>query len=362
MNFNEKSDAYSYPFRKEPTRNWIQNVDTEMRIEKIADFLFPTTLNDKEYESSYVCSPYNALVTYSKDELVKINNRILRFLLFWLINSIGGILRLCKVNKNFCINNFLLSTNPYPKWYGEGAEEHLKESKRRYPDHAIMYRSLNHYTNKELMAHLQKLGFILAPSRQVYLFDPKLVNYNAKNNTNNDRRAVAKTNYKLVRHDEITEKDYADILRLYNDLYLKKYSKHNPQFTLKLISYWHQKKLLTMMGFRDQQDILQGIVGLFESEAVITAPLVGYNTKRSSTDALYRMLIYLVIEYSSKKDCCLNLSSGASQFKILRGGVPFIEYTAAYIKHLPLYRRITWKVVRLLLNGVFVPLLKRYQL
>ncbi|MBI2785199.1 MAG: hypothetical protein HYX60_02365 [Legionella longbeachae] len=318
MYFNERSELYSHPFRTGPSQDWIQNVKTKMSIEEIAGFLFPATLNDAEYESSYVCSPYNALISYSKDELVKINNRMLRIMLILLIHSIGKILKLCKVNKNFCINNFLLSTNPYPKWLGEGAEEHLNESKKRYPSHAIMYRSLNYHTNKALIHHLQQLGFILVASRQVYLFDLELANYKSKNNFNNDRRTLAKTNYKLVMHDQISEKDYADILKLYNDLYLEKYSKHNPQFTLKLIAYWHQKKLLTMMGLRDQQGILQ--------------------------------------------NCCLNLSSGASQFKMLRGGIPFIEYTAAYINHLPLYRRITWKTVQALLNGIFVSILKKYQL
>lgn len=362
MPFNKKSILYSTPFIEGSSKEWMLNVETKMTIEELGGFNFPATLNNTEYESSYVCSPYNALVTYSKDELVKIKNRPLRFLLILLINSIGGLLRLNKVNKNFCINNFLLSTNPYPDWHGKGAEEHLERCKVMYPDHAIMYRSLNYHTNKDLIEHLQKLGFILAASRQVYIFDAALSNYKNRNNTQNDRRALAKSDYQLVMHDEITEKDYPDILKLYNLLYLDKYSRHNPQFSIKLISYWHQNRLLTMMGLRDKNGVLQGIVGLFESEQVITAPLVGYNTQLGNNKALYRILIYLILDYSEKKGHCLNLSSGASHFKLLRGGQPFIEYTAAYIKHLPLYRRITWKAVQKLLNGLFVPLLKRYKL
>ncbi|KGP64116.1 hypothetical protein EP47_08220 [Legionella norrlandica] len=362
MIFNDKCTLYSNPFIHGSSKEWMLNVETRMTTEEMGGFLFPATLNDTEYHSSYVCSPYNALITYSKDELFKINNRLLRFCLILLINSIGGLLRLGKVNKNYFINNFLLSTNPYPNWHGDGVKEQLNRAREKYPQHAIMYRSLNEHTNKNLIEHLKKEGFILAASRQVYIFDANLQEFINRNNTQNDRRALAKSEYELVLHDQIKESDYHDIVRLYNLLYLEKYSKHNPQFSLKLIAYWHQNRLLTLMGLRDKHGILQGIVGLFESEQVITAPLVGYNTKLSKDKSLYRILIYLVLDYSHKKNRCLNLSSGASHFKLLRGGQPFIEYTAAYIKHLPLYRRITWRAIQILLNVVFVPLLKRYKL
>ncbi len=362
MNFNDKSALYCAPFTQGLSHEWMHNVETTMSTEEIGGFIFPVTVNDTEYHSSYVCSPYNALITYSKEELVKINSKLIRFCLILLINSIGGLLKLGKVNKNYFINNFLLSTNPYPNWHGEGAKEQLKQATAKYPQHAIMYRSINEHTNKDLMKQLKKEGFILAASRQVYIFDSNLYEFINRNNTQNDRRALAKSEYALILHDQIKESDYPDILKIYNLLYLEKYSKHNPQFSLKLIAYWHQNRLLNMMGLRDKHGVLQGIVGLFESEQVITAPLVGYNTNLSIDKSLYRILIYLILDYSNKKNCCLNLSSGASHFKLLRGGQPFIEYTAAYIKHLPIYRRMTWRAVQVLLNGLFVPMLKRYKL
>ena len=362
MNFNDKSKKYTAPFIQLPTNQLMLNVETKVMSAEMGGFIFPVTLNEKEYVSSYVCSPYNALVTYGQDELVKIKNPLLRFCLGLLMKTLGMFLSLGKVNKNVCINNFLLSTNPYPNWTGEGADAHLKEMKATYPQHAFMYRSLNQHTNKPLMDHLTSLGYMLIASRQVYIFDSQLCNFSQRNNTQNDRRALAKSEYELVTHEQITANDYADIVTLYNKLYLDKYSKHNPQFSEKLIAYWHENKLLTMIGLRDQQGVLQGIVGMLESDQVITAPLVGYNTDLPADKALYRILIYLILDYSKQKGTCLNLSSGASGFKLLRGGQPFIEYSAIYIKHLPLYRRVTWKIINGLLGGIYVPLLKRYKL
>ncbi|EHL31058.1 hypothetical protein [Legionella drancourtii] len=362
MDFNTKSQLYCAPFIQEPSQLWMLNVDTKMTLTEIGGFQFPVTLNEKEYESSYVCSPYNALITYSQDELVKIKNRPLRLFLRILMWAIGGLLRHGKINKNRCINNFLLSTNPYPNWQGEGAEQQLKQDLAFYPDHAFVYRSLNYHTNHAVIHHLSQLGFIMTPSRQVYIFDSTLCDYKTRNNTQNDRRALAKSDYQLVTHDQIKKSDYPYILELYNKLYIEKYSQHNPQFSEQLIAYWHQNNLLTLFGLRDPKGVLQGIIGIFESEHVITAPLVGYNTHLPNQNALYRILIYLILDYSNKKGVCLNLSSGASHFKLLRGGQPFIEYSAIYIKHLPLYRRATWKGINWLLHTLFIPILKRYKL
>ncbi|KTC88560.1 hypothetical protein [Legionella cincinnatiensis] len=362
MNFNEKSQKYSEPFIQGPTQKWMLNVESHMSSLNIGGFIFPVTVNNQEYHSSYVCSPYNALVTYGQDELFKIKNYPLRLVLNGLMKALGGFLRAVHINQNVCINNFYLSTNPYPDWKGEGAEDALKSLSVRYPHHAIMYRSLNEHTNKELIEHLRQLNFFFVASRQVYIFDNKLCLFKQRNNTQNDRRALAKGEFTLVTHEQISEQDYPVIVHLYNLLYLKKYSQHNPQFSERLIAYWHKNKLLTFFGLRDKKGVLQGIMGIFDSETVITAPLVGYNTHLPNQCALYRMLIYLVLDYTDKKSICLNLSSGASGFKRLRGGQPFIEYSAVYTKHLPLYRRIAWRIIQSLLNNLLISILKRYQL
>ena len=44
----------------------------------------------------------------------------------------------------------------------------------------------------------------------------------------------------------------------------------------------------------------------------------------------------------------LNLSGGAGDFKMLRGGVPTIEYDAVYHAHLPRHRRLPWRILRAL--------------
>jgi hypothetical protein len=362
MDYNEKARLYAQPFIAGPTQTLMHNVETKMSLVQMGGFEFPLTINDSEYESSYVCSPYNALITYSQDELYKIGNPLLRFLLKAVVGFLSWILKKGRINKNVCINNFLLSTNPYPLWEGEGVAEVLEQYKNLYPSHALMFRSLNDFTNGPLLLHFKSLEFRFIVSRQVYIFDRKLNYFMRRNNTQNDRRTLAKKEFKLIEHEEITPEDFPRIYELYNLLYLEKHSRHNPQFSEALIAYWHKHKILTMKGLRDASGMLQGVVGLFESEAVITAPLVGYNTQMPAKHGLYKILIYLILEYSDTHGRCLNLSSGASHFKLMRGGTPFIEKTAIYFSHLPWYRRMIWHLVGGLANGILIPLLKRYKL
>src|SRR5437016_5996611 len=138
MKFNDKSQKYCEPFLHSPSSRWISNVETTLSTEKIDEFIFPVSLNEKEYSSSYVCSPYDALVNYSKDELFKIKSRLLRLFLSVLIKLLGIILRVGKIDKNRCINNFLFSTNPYPAWHGKGAELQLQKSLESHPHHAMI--------------------------------------------------------------------------------------------------------------------------------------------------------------------------------------------------------------------------------
>jgi hypothetical protein len=58
----------------------------------------------------------------------------------------------------------------------------------------------------------------------------------------------------------------------------------------------------------------------------------------------------------------LNFSAGAAGFKRLRGGVPAIEYSAVYARHLPRKTRNAIGVLSLATRRVGAPLLSKYGL
>lgn len=353
---------YLLPFIKEGVQKFITNVETEVALLHVGEQLFPMTINSFEYESSYVCSPYNACIIYAKEEIVKLQNKRLESALTLLANISGALLKTANINKIVCVNNWLLSTNIYPTWDGKEIPEITDFLTKKFPDHTVMFRSLNQHINGELLAAYASHGYNLIPSRQVYVFDKVKGDYTRKKNTKLDLKLLKKTSYMVVPHDAITHKDYPRITELYNKLYLDKYSYHNPQFTTNLIALWHQQKLLIMQGLRNDQGILDGIVGCFNRGGISTAPLVGYDTELPVSLGLYRMLIIMVIKFVSQEDMLLNLSSGASVFKCLRGAMPEIEYSAIYIKHLSCYRQFIWKLLTGILVYIGIPLMKKYKL
>jgi hypothetical protein len=234
---------------------------------------------------------------------------------------------------------------------------------QRFPGHAILFRSLNRRTNQSLLESLQHLGYLLAPSRQVYFYDGRQPDYLQRHNTKIDLKRLDKPRgYTHLRHDQFTPEQDSRVRELYDLLYLRKYSEHNPQFTERLIALWRESRLLTFFGLQNSSGQLDGVVGTFAMHGVVTAPLVGYDTARPQAHGLYRMLMAQVLRLAADEKLLLNLSAGAAGFKRLRGGEPEMEYSAIYCRHLPLRQRAVWKSLALLLQRVGGRLLQRYEL
>ena len=354
--------GYIRAFLSQPSSDLIANVNTLFSSIIVKKTVLPVTLNNEEYDNSYVCSPYTAYISYAIEELSKLKNPILEKGLRVVIQSLARLLRNLTVNKVVHINNWLLSTNLYPDLTLDDVEEITRELMKRHPEHLIVFRSLNDHANHDLCLKLAQTQYHLLPSRQVYIFDHTRSNYLRKKNSLEDLKLLNATNYQIVEHDNITEDDYSQILHLYNLLYLEKYSYHNPQFTINYIRLCHMEKWMKFWGLRNNQGILDGIVGVFQPYDIRTVPIVGYNTHLHQKTGLYRMLMALVLRDSFQKKIVLNLSSGAAQFKRLRGGEPFIEYSAVYCRHLPWKQRCLVRSMQFVLTGVGIPIMRKYGL
>lgn len=350
--------------------HFVSNVTTSVKALELQQYLLPLTINFKEYDTSYVTSVYTAFISYAREELKKIDNLLVRMGLLTVIFISDFWLKFIKIDQVVSCNNFLLSTNLYPNfdWKDDRLETELKEFhesvKQKYPNHAIIFRSLNEYSNSKLISLFESMGFRKVPSRQVYIFNKKLKDFTKTHNLRMDKKLYDKdVRFLKVGNDEIKESDYARIVELYNLLYLDKYSKFNPAFTVDYMKQAHALGFIKLFGLRNSEGILDGIVGCYDRHQTTTAPIVGYNTALPAPFGLYRMLMYHVISRADRLGLILNLSSGASNFKLLRGGVPFIEVSAVYTSHLHnLSQKLTWRVLAFILTYVVGPILKYYKL
>lgn len=354
--------AYVLPLMKEGSEHHFRNVRTSFRLLKAGGQLLPMTVNDTEYSNSYVCSPYSTYISYAMEELYLLKGKAFRGALRAIITSIAPLLKAARINRNVHINNWLLSTNLYEEMEKELLPPLTSSLVAGFPKHALIFRSLNEVTNSRLMNDLHEQGYVMVPSRQVYFFDGRNPEYLRKQNCIWDRKQLQRSPFTLVRHEDIHAKDYKRIAELYELLYIDKYSSLNPQFTEAYIRNCHKQNLLYMMGLRDSEGILQGVVGCFIRGGVMTVPLVGYDTSLPQQLGLYRMLMAMVLQEAADRRQLLHLSSGAAHFKRIRGASPAIEYSAVYVKHLPFGRRAAWSLLGAFLNIIGAPLMRKYQL
>ncbi|WP_254509241.1 GNAT family N-acetyltransferase [Anatilimnocola floriformis] len=345
-----------------PANSLVRNLETRWAVLRVDDALMPVTINELEYDNSYVCSPYGGCVLYPQSEVKKVDNFFVRGLVRGLTFSLAPLLRATQINRIVCVNNWLLSTNLYPPFDCGHVSDLTQMLSERFPSHAITWRSLNDVTNPDLLQRLVAEGYLLVPSRQVYFFDGEDGAFLRKSNNVWDREQLRNSGLQIVTHDELQASDAPRIEQLYRWLYVDKYSPQNPQFTAELINEFRARQLLTMWGLRDSSGELVGVAGAFERNGVMTVPLVGYDTSLPQNLGLYRSLMSIVLHEAVRRKVKLNLSSGAAHFKRLRGGEPCIEYTAVYCRHLSFASRLAWRSLAALMQKVGVPILRKYQL
>ncbi len=358
----EYARSYLTPMIQDGVSPYIVNCDTEMMVLAVDDLVLPVTINHAEYENSYVCSPYTHYIRYAAEELRNLENPIMRHNLYATLAGMGAVMRAGRLNKVVHVNNWLLSTNLYPPMTLEQIQTITHFLCERFPDHAIVFRSINSHVSHNHVPHFENTGYRMIASRQVYVLDTTDPAKFQSRQFRQDYKLWKKSDYKVVDGDQLSESDAKRIVELYTLLYLDKYSMLNPQFTSKFIVLAMKNKLLNIKVLVNTAGRIDAVLGTFIRNGVMTTPLYGYDTRLPVKLGLYRMLSTILTTEARSRQVLLNRSSGAAQFKRLRSADPAIEYSAVFDEHLPRLRRIPWIGLEQLINRVGKTLLEKYEL
>jgi len=345
-----------------PTPAFVSNLSTQIELVGSGAQSVPVTINNHEGDNAWVCSPYTAYCAYAIEELERLAHPAITQPLSWLCRAAGANLRRAEIDRAVAINNWLLSTNLYPALDRATLRLWIAECLERWPAHSLWFRSLNDAWTSDWIAALVAEGFELIPSRQVYLYSDVAALPRSHADLKVDLKLLQRTVLRPCGPSGFGAADWPRIEALYAKLYLEKYSRLNPAYRASFMEAWHRAGLLRLMGFRDGEGVLQAIVGTFERDGVITAPIVGYDTALPKKLGLYRMLMAAVLKYAADSGQRVNLSAGAAEFKRGRGGVPAIEYSAVFSRHLPKRRQRAVERLRWLTTRIGVPLMKRFEL
>ncbi|TNJ68007.1 GNAT family N-acetyltransferase [Paenibacillus hemerocallicola] len=353
--------SYLLPLLERHSETFVANVRTRLYVLAVDDLVLPVTVNEREYDNSYVCSPYTHYVSYAKEELVLLRSRPIRKLLAGMLDGIGLLLRGGQINRAVQVNNWLLSTNLYPRLESRQLEAIVSFLRGRFPQHAVLFRSLDGATNAPLLETLSGMGGTMVPSRQIYVLEPDRMNAKARWLVKRDFALLGKHGYEIVGPDGLTEHDAPRIVELYNALYLEKYSLHNPHFSVELIRLALLEGMLQLHALR-REGRIDAVLGYYRRGGIMTTPLFGYDTTLPQETGLYRMLSAVLIGIAARNGLLLHESSGAARFKRNRGAVADIEYMAVFDKHLPARRRWGWNVLASVLRRIGIPIMRKYKL
>jgi len=341
------------------SERFVSNVLTRMMVLRAGDVMLPVTINDTEYENSYVCSLL-AFTRIFKDELKLIDNPFIRGVLAPVLDGAGVIVRLARLNKAVQVNNWLC-TNPYPPNWSPDLASITDALVLAFPDHAISFRSLNKWDNPSLLERLQAFGYKLIAYRQIYVFDRLPETYLAHRDVKRDRRLLRQTSYRAVLDNKFEEADYPRMAELCQMVELG-HSRFNPAVTPDFMRLCHTQGIRRFIGLRNHSGRLDAISGIVTVGGATPTNLVGFDTSLDRQIGLYRMINALTFEVVMAEGWNINLSGGAAEFKRNRGGQPIMEYGAIYDRHLSRARRLALSTLAVPANLVGAPLMRRFQL
>ena len=154
----------------------------------------------------------------------------------------------------------------------------------------------------------------------MYLFDGREGENSAflrHHNTRLDATLLRRSPYTVVPGSELSEADFQRIEQLYNLLYLDKYSRLNPHYSAQWLQRGQAEGWLDVRALRNAEGRIDGALGWFANSALISTPIVGYDTALPQRAGLYRQLTRLCLQEAVNRRQVLNFSSGAAAFKRL---------------------------------------------
>nr|WP_159063756.1 GNAT family N-acetyltransferase [Thaumasiovibrio occultus] len=334
----------------------IRRFEAKVSEQQTGEIWLPTTISEPKKHNCYVLSPSTLILDYAVDELPKLP-RVQQWLSRALLKLVATPLKWGKVDKLQVLNNHCLSTNMYPDaWEDADIKAIEQQALARAPEHALMFRSVNPTQSPQLSAALRKANWLPIVTRQVYVLSP-----GSKRGTDftNDSRLAREPGWRYSRLETPAEFERAQ--RLYDLLYLDKYSEHNIQYTAQFMARMQQLGMMTFMGLY-KHDELCAVSGFVVHDNVMTSPIFGLDTTWPQSEQLYRRMSWYTLDFAHRHQLSFNLSSGAPKYKRSRHAKPCLECSFVAVAHLPAHQRAVWKALSVLTQRFYAPMLEENQL
>ena len=338
----------------------ITNSHSRAMLMTYGDLRLPVTLEDGRHGSTYVASPHSAYVLYARDEIDIIGLKgISRLGAKATLGLLDHWLRALAINRTVHLDNWMLSTSLHGRWDGTGLATMRQALTAAFPSHLPIVRNVDSWSCPELVSSLKSDGWSLLPARQIWVTDDLETNWKPRSHSKSDRRAMRRSGLVVEEPEAMSDADATRIADLYAQLYLGRYSALNPTYTAAFVRHAFESGALRFRVARNRDGVIMASAGMRVAGDLVTVPMLGYDTSRPQSEALYRIASLLSSEWAMERGYRHHGSAGAGTFKRNRGARGQIEYMAAYTGHLPRARRIGIKTFAEMLERTMVPALEK---
>lgn len=347
------------PLLRNGVHHYIDNVRTVLKVLKIDDIVLPITINDTEYDNSYVCSPYTYYFTYAKNSTQINKNPLIEFAtkgVFWALST---CYRLLDLNKVVTVNNWLISTNLYPKMTPEQLVAVSRFLQSEFPSHAILFRSIDQETSPTQYQTLKNNHFSLIAAKQIFFTDTKQNDLFERRLYKSDLALLNSCGYDILDSEQLNEREISQLLDLYRIVYGSKDADYYPQMNAEYLKLALKHEILHLKAIKKDGRI-DGIVGFTSRNGVMTCPLFGYDKENPDHASLYRILCTILMEEARKNKLLFNQSAGASTYKKIRKAKDSIDFNAVNYNHLGSHRKIPWMIIKMIFNTIGLRCMKKY--
>lgn len=346
----------------------VRNAAVDITQVTVGDSSVPLVLNRTgRPDCSWVASLRNAYGPYARAETDIIRmNRWVRPLYLAGSAAAEQLLRCGGLAGGAFLNNWLLATNLYREDFSAAAIlARLEDLAQTEPTLPIVIRSLTPPLHATLIQDLAAAGFLLLPSRQVWIVDdPASREWRTHRDSRRDIALAQATTdeWRWVPAAEFTDDDFERALHLYQRLYRERYPRFNPDYTGTYLRRAAATGFLEIYGLRAWRGgRLAGFIGMAHRGAQSCTPVLGYDLDAAPAVGLYRLLMLKAFITCEARRSIFHCSAGAGLFKYNRGARHYVEFAAIWANHLPAYRRASLRELSRAVLKLVVPYLETHR-
>lgn len=348
------------PLIKHGIPEYVVNVDAKMFALQVDELVLPVLVPQKNKHNSYVCSPHNNYITLGKDNIKLFNNRFVIGMMNALLAPLDKLTKYGHLDNVVYVNHRLSAMDLYPREITTSRLSKIVDFlQERFPDRAIIFRSLNAISTPSLIPDLKELDCHLIPSRYVYLTDCTDERVFQARVVKTDFKVWNQSSYEYVSEKLATKENCSDFYRLERLLYIIQHSSLHPEYKQNFVELLFSSGFMKFKSLRREGKCV-GVAGYLENAGVMYCPFIGFDKGDPDHSMIFRLLNTSLLLEAKEKRYLYHQSAGASFYKTIRRAKGTLEYNAVYTKHLPKKQKMVWYLLSKFINSFGPNLMKRY--